>query len=458
MKNIADDSPFIFCPFLRKFVLFGQSLFFGFCMMVALAEQAASEPPKTKPYHFIHAIAIDPHAPKTIYAATDNQGLLKSGDGGRSWHLINRGLKNYLVYDVKASLTTPGRVYAATWGGGFYQSADGGESWKEVNDGLGNTAAGAIRLRLASDMAKEKVVLLTSTDVYERMEDEPVWRSITGGLRFWNNPQFQSFEVLPDGLSNVFMGTDHGLYKKDPESAGWVKVNGLADKKVASMTYDKKSGIFYAGTVNSGGIFISRDGGVHWNPPGPGLEKLWIRMITVDAFDPSIVYAATSGAGIFKSRNGGDSWEQTVKGLTDLEARALAIDPLDANIIFAGTHGAGLFKSMDGGRSWDLLTHLPFEENKRQQDFLESQTVRQGAKVSPPPPFKKCNKCHGWTDKNLNQKTTYWRVAANERDWKATVARMSEGTEISSEEQEMITAFLESYTKKNLSGRGGTPR
>jgi hypothetical protein len=63
-------------------------------------------------------------------------------------------------------------------------------------------------------------------------------------------------------------------------------------------------------------------------------------------------------------------------------------------------------------------------------------------KNAPPPSFRKCNACHGWTDTDLNFKSSPWRVKATDRDWQATVSRMSEGTDISPEDQKEIIRFL----------------
>src|SRR5574341_943989 len=85
---------------------------------------------------YVHQIAIHPKDTRIIYAATDNQGVLKSTDGGKTWALANQGIKSYLMYQIVIHPKRPDTLYVTSWGGGVYQSTDGGASWSEKNTGL----------------------------------------------------------------------------------------------------------------------------------------------------------------------------------------------------------------------------------------------------------------------------------------------------------------------------------
>ncbi|MBI1820698.1 MAG: hypothetical protein HYR79_03215 [Nitrospirae bacterium] len=417
--------------------------------LILLSIYSPSAFPGERPFHFIRAIAIDPAASETLYAATDNQGLIKSVDGGGHWRFINTGIMDDLVYDVKISLITPRRIYAAAWGSGFYQSEDGGESWREVNAGLGNTAIGVILLQADSKGRSETITIGTSTDLYERRAEETVWRSMTGGLAFWNGPQFQSLIIGGSDPGSLWMGSESGLFQKTIGISGWRAVKPLRGIKITVLTARSKPDLLYAGTLG-GGLFVSDDQGKSWVRTGIGLEKAWIRAIAIHPSDAGVIYAAASVSGIFKSRDGGKSWRVVNRGLTDQDVRALAIDPRRPEILFAGTHGAGIFKSINGGTSWRHQSGLPFLDLSRQLEFLNAQANREKPDIAAPASFRKCNHCHGWTDLNLNQKATPWRVAANRRDWKQTVARMTGGTDIRPEEEEEITRFLERFTETRV--------
>ncbi len=91
-------------------------------------------------------ISIDPHNPKTIFAATrqDAGGVYRSTDGGSKWELV---FKDPFVMKVVIDPHNPGVVYAGTGdhpyhdqstGNGLFRSDDSGQSWYSVNEGLAN--------------------------------------------------------------------------------------------------------------------------------------------------------------------------------------------------------------------------------------------------------------------------------------------------------------------------------
>jgi len=417
----------------------------GLLLMLIPAVPAQPAPPPGAPAYFIRAIVVDPRTPDTLYVATDNQGLFKSIDGGKSWQFINQGLKNYLVYDLKLSATAPGRLYAATWGGGFYYSEDGGTSWREANDGLSNTAVGEIAVQADAQTPHDRLTIGTSTELYERRDDQLAWHPITDRLRFWDGPQFQNALVVGPDSGTLYIGTQSGLYARPRSARGWKEVAGFKGKRIAAMAARPDSGWLYAGTVGDGGLFVSRNQGIAWQPTG-GLETSWIRAILFDPSAPKRLYVATSDSGVMKSDDDGATWTAVNAGLPAKDVRTLALDPQHPDHLFAGLHGAGLFSSADGGSTWTRVEGMPFNTVEQQTALIDAQTPLSSIKPAPPAAFAKCNQCHGWTDPALNQKPTAWRAAANHRNWRWTVARMSQGMTISDQEQAQITEFLDRYT------------
>jgi photosystem II stability/assembly factor-like uncharacterized protein len=82
----------------------------------------------------VHAFAVDPTDPRTLYAAIAGQGLFRSRDGGRSFGPISRKVGS----GVMALAVTPnGRILAGEMEAGLMVSADGGKTWKRtLEEGL----------------------------------------------------------------------------------------------------------------------------------------------------------------------------------------------------------------------------------------------------------------------------------------------------------------------------------
>ncbi len=86
-----------------------------------------------------------------------------------------------------------------------------------------------------------------------------------------------------------------------------------------------------------------------------------INTVTVDPFNPQIVYVAAPSGGIWKSVNGGQNWNTNFDQMPHLGVSAIAIHPDSSNILFIGTgdrdagdtKSTGIYKSTNGGNTWD---------------------------------------------------------------------------------------------------------
>src|SRR3989442_14101261 len=64
----------------------------------------------------IHALAIDPQTPSTLYAGTYGAGVFQSTDGGANWSAINTGLTKPYIGALALDPQTPSTLYARTDG------------------------------------------------------------------------------------------------------------------------------------------------------------------------------------------------------------------------------------------------------------------------------------------------------------------------------------------------------
>jgi hypothetical protein len=82
------------------------------------------------------AAALDPSDPDVVYFGSTHKGVLKTSDGGRTWHQMNVGLTASSINELAVDPGNPQTVYAATEGGAFV-SVDGGQHWWPIQEGLG---------------------------------------------------------------------------------------------------------------------------------------------------------------------------------------------------------------------------------------------------------------------------------------------------------------------------------
>jgi photosystem II stability/assembly factor-like uncharacterized protein len=84
------------------------------------------------------ALAADPFAGGVVYAGTSGAGVLRSGDGGRTWVRLASGsplAAPLSVADLVADPTRPAHLYAVA-DGTVYRSRNGGASWELLAEGL----------------------------------------------------------------------------------------------------------------------------------------------------------------------------------------------------------------------------------------------------------------------------------------------------------------------------------
>jgi len=84
------------------------------------------------------ALAVDPTAPNTVYAAVETSGVFKTTNGGTSWTSMNAGLGSLLISSMVMDAALPSTLYVGTRDGGVYVSIKGAASWASANDGLFN--------------------------------------------------------------------------------------------------------------------------------------------------------------------------------------------------------------------------------------------------------------------------------------------------------------------------------
>jgi photosystem II stability/assembly factor-like uncharacterized protein len=80
-------------------------------------------------------LAIDPHAPRTVYAGNSAGGVVRSTDGGATWLQVGSGLPPGATLAIAVDPLIEGRVYAWVQAGGLFVSGDRGGTWTAADAG-----------------------------------------------------------------------------------------------------------------------------------------------------------------------------------------------------------------------------------------------------------------------------------------------------------------------------------
>ena len=269
-------------------------------------------------------LAVDPADADTVYAGLLGGGVLRSGDGGRSWADCHLPVADVFSVAVSAA---DGAVYAGIEPSALYRSDDRGESWRELDSLL-------------------------------ELPSQPSWsfppRPWTSHVR-WIAPNPHDAGVL---LVGIELG---GLMRSTDRGETWEDHRPGAQRDVHSLAWHPHAEGF-AYEAGGGGAAWSEDWGSSWSPADEGRDRHYTWSVAADPDDSRRWYVSAS-TGPFRAHRRGDpeahvyrrengAWRALGGGLPDpLPAMPYALVARGATVL-AGLANGELWQSADRGDTW----------------------------------------------------------------------------------------------------------
>ncbi len=273
----------------------------------------------------IRSLAADPHAPGTVFAGTQGDGVLRSDDAGRTF--TTAGLPGWIVKSLAVHPSRPGHLYAGTKPPHLFVSEDGGRHWSELE--------GFQKVRRF----------------------------------FWFSPAERPFTAYVQAIATspadpdvLVAGIEAGAVVRSIDSGRtWQghRPGSLRD----CHSLHAAAGRFFEG--GDRGAAVSDDGGSTWTRPS-GLRRKYGWAVAADPADASLWYVSSAynirahsdhaDAAIHRCRGSGP-WEELAGGLPqpmDGMPYALIAGP-EANRLVAGLSNGEVWETRDAGDSWVRL-------------------------------------------------------------------------------------------------------
>ncbi|AXT57419.1 glycosyl hydrolase [Aquimarina sp. AD1] len=313
----------------------------------------------------IPRIAIHPTNPDIVYAGvlgniykpTQDRGVYKSIDGGKTWNKVLFANQNAGAVDLTLDPNNPRILYASTWnarrtpyslssggnGSALWKSTDSGKNWKEIskNKGFAKDTLGIMGVTV-SPVNSERVWAIV-----ENKEKGGVYRSDDGGETWSQLNSDRSLRQRAWYYSRIYA---------DPKDKDVVYVVNVSYHK--SKDGGKNFSSFRAPhgdhhdlwiapenpkrmvIGDDGGAQITYDGGETWSTYHNQPTSQFYRVTTDNSF-PYRIYAAQQDNSTIRinHRSTGwsiseDDWESTAGG----ESAHIAIDPKDNDIVYGGSY------------------------------------------------------------------------------------------------------------------------
>lgn len=310
-------------------------------------------------------IAVDPTNHNIVYAGvlgnlykpTQERGVYKSIDGGKTWRKTLFSNAHAGVVDLIMDPTNPRVLYASTWrinrtpyslnsggeGSALWKSTDSGETWTEIstNKGFPDGTLGIIGVTV-SPINSQRI-----WSIIENKDKGGLYRSDDGGETWIQVNSERKLRQRAWYYTRVYADTEdvNTVYVLN------VRYHKSSDGGKTFSTYNAPHGDHHDLWIapedpkrmiigDDGGAQVTYDGGETWSTYHNQPTSQFYRVTTDNAF-PYRIYAAqqdnstvriphrTDGRSISE-----DDWESTAGG----ESAHIAVDPEDNDIVYGGSY------------------------------------------------------------------------------------------------------------------------
>ncbi len=278
------------------------------------------------------SLSMDMNNPRILYASMwqherfpwiiksggEDSGLYKSTDGGDTWKKMKDGLpKDCGKSGISVSRANSERVYAVIEAegkkGGVYRSDDAGKKWRQVNSNRVNIARSWYYMEIFADPQNENIVYVLNA---------PVMKSIDGGRSFSNIP--------------VPHGDNHHLWINPHDNTNLIN-------------------------SNDGGANISFNGGRSWSSQQNQATAQFYRVIT-DNLVPYNVYGGQQDNSAIaiasRTNDGGIDWKDWYS-VAGGESAFIAFDPDNPETVYGGTYQGNISKWTKSSRAQKSIKEYP---------------------------------------------------------------------------------------------------
>lgn len=316
----------------------------------------------------IPRLRIHPKNPDIVYAAvlgdlykpTQDRGVYKTTDGGKSWEKILFANENAGAVDIILDPENPEIIYASTWnvrrspydfssggeGSALWKSTDGGKNWEEIskNKGFAEGTLGIIGVSV-SPVNPERVWAIAEA------KEGGVFRSDDGGKTWTKTNSDRNLRQRAWYYSKIYADTKDEDKVYVMNVAYHVSSDGGKNFTSHYAPHGDHHDLWIAPEDpqrmiigDDGGAQITYDGGKNWSTYQNQPTAQFYRVTTDNSF-PYRIYGAQQDNSTVRIRHRSDhghigrgDWESTAGG----ESAHIAVDPNDNDIVYGGSYGGFL--------------------------------------------------------------------------------------------------------------------
>ena len=239
----------------------------------------------------IGTIRVHPTNPEVVWAAasgtpfgpSEDRGIYKTTDGGKSWKKTLYVDTEHGARDVEVDWQNPNVLYAATYRGfrkgwdiisggpadkgGIWKSVDGGDTWKKTSAGLPSKLIGKIDIDIARSNPKVLYAMVEAPGaeggLYRSNDAGESWALVNSNQRLRARPfYFNYVNVNPKDENTVFVN-ELGFHKSTDGGKTFTSISTPHGDNHGMWINPDNPDIMLQ--VNDGGMNVTLNGGRSWS-------------------------------------------------------------------------------------------------------------------------------------------------------------------------------------------------
>lgn len=292
-----------------------------------------------------------------IYKPTQERGVYKSTDGGKTWKKMLFSNEHAGVVDLIMDPTNPRILYASTWrvqrtpfslssggeGSALWKSTDSGETWTEisVNKGFPEGILGIIGITVSPINNQRLWAIVENKDqggLYRSDDGGETWTQVNSERKLRQRAWYYTRVYADTKDVNTVYVLNVRYHKSTDGGKNFNTYNAPHgdhhDLWIAPENPDRMI------IGDDGGAQVTYDGGETWSTYHNQPTSQFYRVTTDNAFPYRIYVAQQDNSTIrIPHRTDGyaiteDDWESTAGG----ESAHIAVDPEDNDIVYGGSY------------------------------------------------------------------------------------------------------------------------